>query len=185
MFQLLDIGSGKDPHPKASVILEKYLDVSKHRAGKTLAQIKSGITVIGDGCYLPFKDKSFKTVYSRHVIEHVDDPEKFISECRRVSVENIKIIFPSLFNEIHRHLIFDDDMFGVHKWAYNPTSKKWLDFIIIREKEPAFTRKQKIYLKFIRMLPRRLKHMIISPYMYILGQYYKEFGLFFEENEIN
>ena len=43
--------------------------------------------VVGNGCALPFKDKSFEIVFSNSVIEHVGDlnaQRRFAEECRRV-----------------------------------------------------------------------------------------------------
>jgi len=46
-------------------------------------------SVVADGRYLPFKDKSFDIVYSNSVIEHLQNREnqqRFASECQRVGV---------------------------------------------------------------------------------------------------
>jgi ubiquinone/menaquinone biosynthesis C-methylase UbiE len=46
---------------------------------------------------LPFKDKKFKTVLCSHTIEHVDDPEKFLKELKRVGKE-VVIVVPPLYD---------------------------------------------------------------------------------------
>jgi SAM-dependent methyltransferase len=80
-FRVLEVGSGGNPHPASDVLLEKYLDNS-HRL-KSI-QIDRPI-VLADACQMPFKDGAFDYVIAFHVLEHVDQPERFIAELMRVA----------------------------------------------------------------------------------------------------
>jgi SAM-dependent methyltransferase len=42
----------------------------------------------GDGYYLPFADKSIDTIISQGVLEHIEDPKRFLTEHRRVLQKN-------------------------------------------------------------------------------------------------
>jgi SAM-dependent methyltransferase len=45
-----------------------------------------GVTVIGDGCKLPFRDRAFDVTFSNSTIEHITDPEarrQFAAELQR------------------------------------------------------------------------------------------------------
>ena len=48
-----------------------------------------------DGKKLPFQDRFFATVGALNVLEHVDEPEKFISEIVRVTEQGGKIVISS------------------------------------------------------------------------------------------
>lgn len=80
--RVLDIGSGGNPFPYATVLVERFLELSRHRydplvtAGKPL--------VLADIECLPFRDKWFGFVYCSHLLEHVDHPIKACSEIMRV-----------------------------------------------------------------------------------------------------
>jgi hypothetical protein len=51
---VLDVGSGGNPHPRADVLLEKYLD-NTHRHSALVADRS---TLWADACRMPFRDKS-------------------------------------------------------------------------------------------------------------------------------
>ena len=80
--RVLDIGSGGHPFPHATLLVERFLELSRHRydplvtAGKPL--------ILADIECLPFGDKSFDFVYCSHLLEHVDHPVKACSEIMRV-----------------------------------------------------------------------------------------------------
>lgn len=105
--RVLDVGSGHNPHPRANVIVDKFVDNNYHRA--------SGIKVLNkqefvnaDGENLPFRDKEFDYVICNHVLEHVDNPVKFLSELSRVGKMGY-LETPSLIGE---YLIPKES----HKW---------------------------------------------------------------------
>jgi len=43
-----------------------------------------GHWVLGDARTLPFRESIFTQVIASHVIEHLEDPLKFLGECRRI-----------------------------------------------------------------------------------------------------
>jgi SAM-dependent methyltransferase len=60
---------------------------------------------------LHFKDKQFKNTICSHTMEHVDDPEAFFNELKRVS-ENVTILIPPLWDY---GCMFN---FFQHKWQF-------------------------------------------------------------------
>ncbi|WP_319559010.1 methyltransferase domain-containing protein [Marispirochaeta sp.] len=66
---------------------------------------------IDDIYRLPFRDKQFQRVLCSHTMEHVDDPEAFIRELKRVG-EEITIVIPPLYDISAALNIFE------HKWIF-------------------------------------------------------------------
>jgi len=60
---------------------------------------------------LPFKDKQFKNTVCSHTMEHVDDPDRFYQELRRVS-ENVVVIIPPVWD--FAALLY----FPEHRWQF-------------------------------------------------------------------
>ena len=79
---VLDVGSGGNPHPRADVLIDR-LSGAEHRGGDPMLIDRPAI--IGDATKLPFKDKCFDYVIASHVLEHMPNPEIFLSELQRVS----------------------------------------------------------------------------------------------------
>jgi len=115
--RILDIGSGRGKfvieavkRGMSVVGLEKSSDyIEMSRAGAK----KMGFTIeIVEGLAesLPFADNSFDFINLSEVIEHVDDPEKIISEAYRVLRKNgsVYLSVPSRFGifDPHYHLYF-------------------------------------------------------------------------------
>ena len=105
--RVLDVGSGHNPHPRANVVVDKYVDDNYHRAGN-LKVLNKQEFISADGENLPFKDKEFDYVICNHVLEHVDNPKQFLAELSRVGKRGY-IETPSLLGE---HLIPKPS----HKW---------------------------------------------------------------------
>lgn len=107
-YRVLDIGSGGDPFPHATVLAERFLEPSQHR----IAPFKSDgrPVVLCDVQQLPFSSKSFDFVYCAHVLEHVDDPIQAAREVIRVGkggyVETPHFMSDALFAWAK----------GMHKW---------------------------------------------------------------------
>jgi SAM-dependent methyltransferase len=80
--RVLDIGSGGDPFPYATCLVDRFLDPTPHRHG-SIAQDDKPL-VSADIHRLPFRDKSFDFVYCAHILEHVDDPVKACAEIMRI-----------------------------------------------------------------------------------------------------
>jgi SAM-dependent methyltransferase len=105
---LLDIGSGESPYREIftpSVVRYISLDYISRFNSKI-----EGIDINADCRYLPFKPNSFETILSTHVLEHVRDPRKLLSEAYSVLKDNgyLIIVVPqtwslhSIPNDYHR-----------------------------------------------------------------------------------
>ena len=94
---VLDVGSGASPHPRADVLLERYVS-GQHRHG-AVAVVDRPI-VIADACRMPFKDKAFDYVIAFHILEHIPTPDLFLRELMRVAkagyIETPNVMFERL-----------------------------------------------------------------------------------------
>jgi len=95
--RVLEVGSGDFPHPRANVLVDKYVNDNYHRCGDIRVGRKQ-VFVEADGTSLPFKDKEFDYVICSHTLEHVEDPAAFIAEQFRVARRGYMEI-PSLLGE--------------------------------------------------------------------------------------
>ena len=77
-------------------------DIFKHQDLPNFVFVK-------DIYHLPFKDQQFKTVLCSHTIEHVDNPQRFFQELKRVGKE-VTLITPPLWD------LWAALNFTVHKW---------------------------------------------------------------------
>jgi SAM-dependent methyltransferase len=106
--RVLDIGSGGDPFPYATVLAERYLEPSRHRVAEFRANGKP--VVVCDIQDLPFASGSFDYIYCAHVLEHVDDPIRAARELMRVGkrgyIETPHFMTDALFGWAK----------GMHKW---------------------------------------------------------------------
>ncbi|MFQ6069455.1 MAG: methyltransferase domain-containing protein [Candidatus Aminicenantales bacterium] len=66
--------------------------------------------LVGEVYNLPFKDRQFSSIISSHTIEHLDDPQAFYQELKRIS-EKVTIVIPPLWDILgafafleHKHL---------------------------------------------------------------------------------
>jgi SAM-dependent methyltransferase len=96
--RVLDVGGGHNPHPRANVVVDKYTDTNYHRSGD-IKVLNNQQFINADGERLPFADKEFDYVISCHVLEHVEDPVKFLGEIFRVGKRGY-IETPSLLGEV-------------------------------------------------------------------------------------
>lgn len=94
---VLEIGGGHNPHPRSNVVVDKFPDQNYHRSGD-IKVLRHQTFIEADGEHLPFKDKEFDYVICCQVLEHVEDPAKFLSEQFRVAKRGY-IETPSLFGE--------------------------------------------------------------------------------------
>lgn len=78
---VLEVGAGGNPYPRANILLDA-MESTIERNEQNL--IIDRPLVLGLCEELPFKDKSFDFVIASHVLEHTDNPEKFLSELMRV-----------------------------------------------------------------------------------------------------
>lgn len=88
---MIDLGCGNSPHPKATVAVDKYIEPlhRKYGSNQKIDVVKieeQGIKFIeADFEDLPFEDKSFDVAYSHHVVEHLDNPAKACKEMQRIA----------------------------------------------------------------------------------------------------
>jgi len=79
--RVLEVGSGHNPHPQATVLADRYIE-DIERAGRL--KIDRPL-VIAHGGALPFKDAVFDYVIAIHVAEHMEDIGAFFDELARVA----------------------------------------------------------------------------------------------------
>jgi len=80
----VNVGCGHDPWGNVR------LDISK-TVPRWLGK-KATANLIADARFLPFRNKCFEELRSYHVLEHIEDWEKALSECRRVSSKlNVRV----------------------------------------------------------------------------------------------
>jgi hypothetical protein len=109
---VLDRGEGQSPHPRADVVVDKYVFDDFERAGSFDL---SKPLVVAYGHRLPFADRTFTYAIAMHVVEHATDPIQFTSELSRVASAGF-VQVPTLESEL---------TFG---WPYHP-------WIINRDRE--------------------------------------------------
>jgi len=100
-YNVLEVGSGHNPHPLSHTIVDKFLDDNNtHRSGK-IKIFKNQKFLKADGEQLPFNNNEFDYSLCIHVLEHVENPDKFLSEQMRVAKRGY-IETPSIIGE-HLH----------------------------------------------------------------------------------
>ncbi len=143
---VLDIGSGNDPFPYATVLADRYLELTPHRDGEIKRDVRP--LVICDIQHLPFKDNAFDYVYCSHVLEHVDDPILAVTELERVGpkgyIETPHFMTDALFSwaaERHKWIVQSIDHCLVffeydERRAAGVRQSHWLDIIFSQEYHP-------------------------------------------------
>ncbi len=107
--RVLDIGSGSQPFPYATVLADRYLADDSHRGGDPIVLKKGLPLVVCDVQALPFADKSFDYVVCSHVLEHVPDPEAACDELMRVAPAGF-IEVPTMVSDVMLNYTYS------HKW---------------------------------------------------------------------
>ncbi|GAA4449354.1 hypothetical protein GCM10023189_08710 [Nibrella saemangeumensis] len=95
--RVLEVGGGHNPHPRSNVVVDKFIDSNYHRNGD-IKVLRGQQFMEADGENLPFKDKEFDYVICCQVLEHVEDPVRFLKEQFRVARRGL-IETPSLLGE--------------------------------------------------------------------------------------
>jgi hypothetical protein len=112
---VLEVGSGGRPHPRATVLVDRFLS-GEHREGRQLVRDGRPL-VIADACALPFRTGAFSYSMAVHVLEHVDQAPIMLAELQRVSQAGY-IETPS---SLHDFLFAADPYPDIHLW--------WVDVI--------------------------------------------------------
>ena len=71
----------------------------------------SNFTLVDDIYNLPFEDRQFENIICSHTVEHIDDPDMFYSELKRIG-RHITILIPPLWD---LSAVFN---FLEHKWIF-------------------------------------------------------------------
>jgi len=99
---VVDVGSGHNPHPRANVLVDRFIYDNTERSGQKLVLPNNKYFVAADACAIPFKDKSFDFAICSHVAEHIDNVETLFLELNRVAKKGY-LETPSKIAEIIRH----------------------------------------------------------------------------------
>jgi SAM-dependent methyltransferase len=105
---ILDVGSGNDPFPYATILPDKFMEITEHRAAELVKDERPFL--IFDVEYIPFADKAIDFLYCSHLLEHVNNPEKACREIQRVAKSGY-IETPNFMKDI----LFGWAK-GMHKW---------------------------------------------------------------------
>jgi SAM-dependent methyltransferase len=123
--RVLEVGGGHNPHPRSNVIVDKFVDTNFHRSGD-IKVLKNQTFLQADGENLPFSDKEFDYVICCQVLEHVENPEKFLAEqfrvARRGFIETPSLLGEYLFpRESHKWILheYKDVLYLVDKSKIN------------------------------------------------------------------
>jgi len=125
---VLEVGGGHNPHKKADVVVDKFSSDNYHRSGD-IKTYKNQVFIEADGENLPFADNEFDYVICNQVLEHVENPQRFLSELSRISkrgyIETPSLIGEYLFpKKSHRWVLLEIDnkliMMEKNKTGINP-----------------------------------------------------------------
>lgn len=83
--KVLEVGSGNRPRRRSDILCDRFIDDNVQRARQEMIRIDKRPFVVADGETLPFKNKSFDYVIASHILEHVDNPERFVAKLMRVA----------------------------------------------------------------------------------------------------
>lgn len=140
--RVLEVGGGHNPNPRSNIIVDKFIDSNFHRKGD-IKVLENQQFIQADGEQLPFKDKAFDYVISAQVLEHVEDPEKFLSEQVRVAKQGY-IEVPSLIGEY----LFPKKS---HKWVILEIDKQ---LVIVEKEKVWFNSELDFGDLFLKYLPK-------------------------------
>lgn len=119
---VLEVGSGDNPHPRADILLDRFIEDNTERGGGIVVDRPM---VVADAHHLPFRTGAFRYIICSHILEHMDDPQQFVQELTRTGVGGY-IGCPTEIAERLFHWSF-------HRWYVNRVG----DTLVMHPKEPA------------------------------------------------
>jgi SAM-dependent methyltransferase len=110
---VVDVGSGQDPHPRANVLCDKYVEDSTERASHAGLRADRPL-IIADATNTPFPAKAFDFAFCAHLLEHMADPAALLSELERIAgagyIETPSKIYEKLYGwSFHRWFVSIED----------------------------------------------------------------------------
>lgn len=149
---VLEIGPGARPHPRSTVLLDRYLNEHHHREGQPIAHGARPL-VIADGSALPFRDGAFDYCVCSHVLEHAEDAEAMIQEMQRVARRGY-IECPS---ELGDWLFEVPPYTEIHKWYVNLIDGE----LVLTRKRPEFSKQRYSHLfDYVRRKDPHFEHWL-------------------------
>ena len=103
-WKILDIGCGFNPNKYATTICD-VLNLKEHYSDKKFVKLNND--------NLPFADKEFDFVIASHVLEHVENPTKFLNEITRVANQG----YIEVPTKLEDNLVFENKK--AHLWHLN------------------------------------------------------------------
>lgn len=138
---VLDLASGHNPWPHATILSDRFLEITDHRREEIVLDGRPFVVL--DIHHLPFRSKSIDYIYCSHVIEHADDPEQGCRELMRAGkagyIEAPTLMKDALFSwakemkhqwyivQIGNHLVFFE---YDERRATGVRSPKWANDIL-------------------------------------------------------
>ncbi|MBI9067947.1 MAG: class I SAM-dependent methyltransferase [Salinivirgaceae bacterium] len=140
--KVLEVGGGHNPHYRSNIVVDKFIDSNYHRHSD-IKVLKNQQFMQADGENLPFKENDFEYVICNQVLEHVEDPAKFLNEQMRVSKRGY-IEVPSLIGEY----LFPKKS---HKWLILELDNK---LVLVDKEKFWFKTKLDLGFLFLTYLPK-------------------------------
>jgi ubiquinone/menaquinone biosynthesis C-methylase UbiE len=136
-YRVLEVGGGHNPHPRSNMVVDKFTDTNYHRKSD-IRVLKNQQFLQADGENLPFTDKEYDYVICNQVLEHVENPSRFLDEQSRVAgmgyIEVPSLIGEYLFpKESHRWVIleFNNRLVLMDKDKIFPKTRLDLGFLFL------------------------------------------------------
>lgn len=156
--RVLEVGGGHNPHPRSNLVVDKFTETNYHRKAD-IRVLKNQKFMQADGENLPFKDNEFDYVICNQVLEHVDNPARFLDEQSRVAkkgyIEVPSLIGEYLFpKEAHQWVIleFDNKLVLVKKAQVFNTTRVDLGYLFL-----TYLQKMSVGYKMLSMSYPNLK----------------------------
>ncbi len=107
---IADIGCGNGWLARRLLNLDRIIvsiDVSFRNVSRVLKLYpdENHFGIVADGYFLPFRDNTFDCVVASEVIEHLEEPQKFVGELLRIVAPNGKVILTTPYKEKIRYTL--------------------------------------------------------------------------------